>query len=117
MITFACSDHLLVHVSETMLTTDDSKVPCTGCKGTGFMGARCSDCATGAVLAQRVLIMEIATDARAADDERAKVPQKRISIKKDTPGLRGSQTRTDTQAKETMDKNVSDGEVETSGEE
>ncbi|KAH0374037.1 hypothetical protein KCU65_g161, partial [Aureobasidium melanogenum] len=64
------------------------KMPCTGCKGTGFVGAKCSACAIGALLAQRVLIKEAAADVMAGDDKSAKSLQKRTSTTKKAPVLR-----------------------------
>lgn len=92
-------------------------MPCTGCKGTGFVGARCSACAIGAVIAQRVLIKEIAASVLTEDDKRAKNPQKQTSTLKEAPKTKDASAGKDTQARKTTDKNVSDEEVETSEEE
>ncbi|KAH0292785.1 hypothetical protein M436DRAFT_60479 [Aureobasidium namibiae CBS 147.97] len=57
------------HVSRT-------KLACTGCKGNGFSGARCSACAIGAVIALRAMIKEVAAAARAEEEKKAEVPDK-----------------------------------------
>ncbi|KAI4732534.1 hypothetical protein E4T50_16896 [Aureobasidium sp. EXF-12298] len=92
------------------------KVPCTGCKGTGFVGARCSPCAIGAVLAQRVLIKEAAADVLAGDDKRAKNFQKQTSTMKSTPASKESSAGKDSRAKEMMNEDVSDEDGEISEE-
>lgn len=89
-----------------------SKVPCTGCKGTGFVGAKCTACAIGALLAQRVLVKEAAVDVMAGDDKRAKNFQKHTAITKNTRTSKESSAKQDTRAKETIDGNVSEeGEI------
>ncbi|KAG9570184.1 hypothetical protein KCU77_g14547, partial [Aureobasidium melanogenum] len=92
------------------------KVPCTGCKGTGFVGAKCTPCAIGAVLAQRVLIKEVAADSLAGDDKRAKYLQKQTSTTKNIPASKESSAGKDTPAEETKNENVSDEEGEISEE-
>lgn len=72
------------------------------------MGARCSACAIGAVLAQRVLIKEIAADVLAEDDKRAKGLQKHTSTTKEVLKPKEASAGKDTRAKETMDEDVSD---------
>ncbi|CAD0090292.1 unnamed protein product, partial [Aureobasidium mustum] len=94
----------------------DSKVPCTGCKGTGFVGARCSACAIGAVLAQRVLVKEIAADVLVEDGKRAKSRQEQTSTTKMTLKPKEASAEKDSRARETMDENVSDEDGKTSKE-
>ncbi|KAG9545797.1 hypothetical protein KCU71_g17698, partial [Aureobasidium melanogenum] len=86
------------------------KVPCTRCKGTGFVGAKCTPCAIGAILSQRVLIKEAAADVLAGDDKRSKDLQKQTSTTKDIPASK------DNRVKETKNENVSDEEGEISEE-
>ncbi|KAK6001333.1 hypothetical protein QM012_002664 [Aureobasidium pullulans] len=93
------------------------KVPCTRCTGTGFVGARCNACVVGALLAQKVLIKEIAADFRAEDDKRAESHQKQVSTTEDMPGSKQSSAEKDTGGKETMAENVASEEAETSEEE
>ncbi|KAI5210751.1 hypothetical protein E4T42_00731 [Aureobasidium subglaciale] len=49
-----------------------TKIPCQGCKGTGFVGAKCGACAVGAAVALRSLIKETAAESLAQDESRAK---------------------------------------------
>ncbi|KAI5208133.1 hypothetical protein E4T39_01540 [Aureobasidium subglaciale] len=49
-----------------------SKVPCTGCRGAGFVGAKCGACAVGAAIALRDLMKEAAADVLVNDEARAK---------------------------------------------
>ncbi|KAG9826581.1 hypothetical protein KCU98_g5821, partial [Aureobasidium melanogenum] len=88
------------------------KVPCTRCKGTGFVGAKCTPCAIGAVLAQRVLIKEVAAGVLAGDDKKAKNLQKQTSTTKEALNSKQASSGKDTQAEGTMDENVSDEEDE-----
>jgi hypothetical protein len=78
------------------------------------VGARCTPCAIGAVLAQRVLIKEAAADVLAGDDKRAKNLQKQTSTTKDIPASKELPAGKDTRAKETKNENVSDEEGEIS---
>ncbi|KAH0352016.1 hypothetical protein KCU81_g1970, partial [Aureobasidium melanogenum] len=88
------------------------KVPCTGCKGTGFVGAKCTACAIGAMLAQRVLIKEAAADVLAGNDKRAKDLQNKTSTTKTISTSPESSAGEDTRAKETTDQTVLDEEGE-----
>jgi hypothetical protein len=63
------------------MKTTNSKSICTACKGTGFVGARCSACTISAVFALRALIKEVATDVQAGDEKRPKAPDKKVSAK------------------------------------
>ncbi|KAI5244677.1 hypothetical protein E4T43_03649 [Aureobasidium subglaciale] len=49
-----------------------SKIPCQGCKGTGFVGAKCGACAVGAAIALRSLMKETAAESLAQDESKAK---------------------------------------------
>jgi hypothetical protein len=86
------------------MKTTNSKSICTGCKGTRFVGARCSACAISAVLALRALIKEVAIDVQAGDEKRPKAPDKEV--------LRKEGTSKEKHMAEAKDETGQDGEVE-----
>ncbi|KAI4840255.1 hypothetical protein E4T44_07971 [Aureobasidium sp. EXF-8845] len=82
-----------------------TKFICTGCKGTGFAGARCSACAISAVLALRALVKQVATDVQAGNEKRPKAPDKNV-LGEEGPSK-------EKQTAETKGENGQDEEVKT----
>jgi hypothetical protein len=86
----------------------DGKATCTGCKGTGFSGARCNACAIGAMVALRVLIKEVAAEARAENDKVAKAPDEEASTEEEA-----FEAKDTAETRSTEDESSQDEEAET----
>jgi hypothetical protein len=86
----------------------NSKKICTGCKGTGSAGVRCSACATSAVLALRALIKEVATDVQAGDEKRPKAPDQKVSAKGEILATKDTAETKDENGQDELAKTVED---------
>jgi hypothetical protein len=86
----------------------NSKKICTGCKGTGSAGARCSACAISAVLALRALIKEVATDVQAGDEKRPKAPDQKVSAKGEILATKNTAETKDENGQDELAKTVED---------